>query len=272
MEIKKYQSKRKKVSGKIIPIKFDECGKRVFHNEKICKHFLSDALGIPVEAIRTIRYLDTHLLRRYRKQKAGILDILVEMNDDTKINIEIQLKVMKRWDRRQLFYLTRLYSEELVMGENYEKLKKCIGISILDFNLTDREEYHNVYHFQDKEGHLFSDDFELHTIELKKKLKGKDDLDNWVRLFNAESEEELDMIKTNNIGIREAIAEVKRYSLIGFLRDLYRDHMDYLRDKAAIEDYIRDTARSQGLEKGWKEGREKGLKQGLEQGLAQGLE
>lgn len=261
--IKKRSSKGKSISGKIVPAKFDECGKRVFRNEKVCKYFLSDVLKIPVEKIKSIKYLDTHLLRRYHRQKSGILDILVELNDDTKINIELQLKIMKHWDKRQMFYLAKLYTEELMMGEKYEKLKRCIGISILDFNLTNREEYHNIYYFQNQEGNYFSKDLELHTIELKKKLKGEDTLDDWVRLFNAESEEELDMIKTNNIGIREAITEVKRYSLIGFIRELYEDYADYLRDKAAIEDYIKDEAREEGLAEGREQGREEGRAEGI---------
>ena len=240
MKISKYLPKRKTDSEGIVPIKFDECGRRVFRNEKVCKYFLQDVLGIPAENIKSIRFLDTYLPGRHRKQKRGILDILVEMNNDAKINIEIQLKYMKRWDKRQLFYLSRLYTDELIIGEKYEKLKRCIGISILDFNLTDREEYHNVYYLQDDEGHHLSEDFEIHTIELKKKLKGDNPLDDWVRLFNAQSEEELDMIKTDNIGIREAIMEVKRYSLVGLIRQLYREHVDYIRDNAAVEDYIRE--------------------------------
>ena len=48
--------------------------------------------------------------------------------------------------------------------------------------------------------------------------------------------------------------------------------MDYIRDNAAIEDYIREEAARQGLEQGLEQGLKQGLEQGLEQGLKQGLQ
>ena len=170
--------------------------KELFRNEIVRKAFLSDILGIPEEEIRTARLLNPFLRKRYKKQKLGILDILLELNDDTRINIEIQLKASSSWDRRQIFYLSKLFTSDLKVGENYSRLKRCIGISILDFNLTDRPEYHSIYFLQDEKGNRFSDVFEIHTIELKKKLMGNEAADDWIRLFNAESEEDLEMIKT----------------------------------------------------------------------------
>ena len=79
--------------------------KELFRNEIVRKAFLSDILGIPEEEIRTARLLNPFLRKRYKKQKLGILDILLELNDDTRINIEIQLKASSSWDRRQIFYL-----------------------------------------------------------------------------------------------------------------------------------------------------------------------
>ena len=60
----------------------------------------------------------------------------MEMNNNTKINIEMQLKFASNWDKRSLFYLAKMYVEDLRIGEDYSKLKKSIHISLLDFNLT----------------------------------------------------------------------------------------------------------------------------------------
>ena len=65
--------------------------KELFRNPVIRKYFISVVLNIPVEMIRSTRLLNTYLWRRYRYQKQGILDVLVELNDDTKINIELQV-------------------------------------------------------------------------------------------------------------------------------------------------------------------------------------
>lgn len=147
------------------------CIKELFRNVEVLKYFLSAVLDIPVEKIRKVKLLNTFLWRRYRNQKLGIVDVLVELNDDTKINIEMQIKTSKEWDKRQLFYLSKIFTADLDSGEDYSKLKRCIGIGILDFNLTDREEYHSVYKLRDKDGNLFSNMLEIHTIELRKTLR-----------------------------------------------------------------------------------------------------
>ncbi|MCI7129669.1 MAG: hypothetical protein MSA09_03730 [Lachnospiraceae bacterium] len=35
-------------------------------------------------------------------------------------------------------------------------------------------------------------------------------MDDWIRFFNAQTEEDLDMLQTKNIGIQTAIEEVKK--------------------------------------------------------------
>ena len=54
--------------------------KELFRNPVIRKYFISVVLNIPVEMIRSTRLLNTYLWRKYRYQKQGILDVLVELN------------------------------------------------------------------------------------------------------------------------------------------------------------------------------------------------
>ena len=236
-----------------IPPKSDVSIKELFQNEMVLRHFISAVLAIRPEDIRTIRLKNTFLRRRYRKQKQGILDILAEMNDHSKINIELQVKHYAYWDRRQLFYLSKLYTEDMRIGEDYALLKKCVSISILDFNLTNRNEYHHAYRLRDKHGYEFSDMLEIHTLELKKKLKETaemDELEEWIRFFQADCEEDLDMIKTKNPGILEAIKEVKEMSLSRRMRIRYEAHLKQVRDEKAWKTYERAEARKEGLAEG----------------------
>ena len=188
--------------------KYDEFFKGIFRNETVRRHFIGDVLGISQEDIRCVELKNTFLWKRCWRQKLGILDVVLELNGSRKVNIELQVKPVKDWDKRQLFYLSRLYSEELGVGGKYIHLKKCVGISILDFNLTDRKEYHSVYRLRDQKGHEFSDVLEVHVIELKKELTGHGELEDWIRFFNVKREEDLKMIKTKNPGILEAIGEL----------------------------------------------------------------
>lgn len=236
----------------IVKLKSDFCLKEIFENEVVRKYFISDILKVPIEEIRSVCLLNTSLWKRYRNQKLGILDILLELNNSVKINIELQIKTGKYWDKRQLFYLAKLYVADLRAGQDYTKLKRCVAISILDFNLTDGEEYHNVYKLRDEKGNVFSEMFEIHTLELRKKLTGNQPLDDWIRLFNAEKEEDLDMIKTKNPGIREAIRELKLLSLTDEIRYYFESKEKARRDKQAQDEYIFDQGVEQGIEQGIK--------------------
>ena len=155
---------------KIIPLKYDFCIKEVMENETVRKHFISDVLSIPLRDIQSVRILNPFLWKRYKKQKLGILDIQLELNNNTKINIEIQLKQMLDWKKRSVFYLAKMFTADLRRGEDYDKAKRCIVITILDFELEDcvSNDYHNVYMLRNKNGILYTDVLELHTIELKK--------------------------------------------------------------------------------------------------------
>lgn len=238
--------------------KSDVCMKELFRNKTVLKYFISAVLEIPPDDIRTLHLKNTFLWRKYQKQKQGILDVLAEMNDNAKVNIELQLKHYADWDRRQLFYLAKLYTEELGIGENYSLLKRCVAISILDFNLTDRKEYHHVYRLRDKRGYEFSDVLEVHVLELKKKLEESGELEDWIRFFRAGSEEDLNMIKTKNPGILEAIREVREMSLSRRLRLRYEAHLKQVRDENAWKKYEREEARREGLAEGRSEGRAEG--------------
>ena len=79
-------------------------------------------------------------------------------------------------------------------------------------------------------------------------------MNDWIRQFNAESEEELDMIKTENAGILEAIREVKIMSLSKRLRAHYEAHMKDVRDRKAREKYVRMEGEKEGFEKGMQKG------------------
>lgn len=83
-----------------ISLKTDYAFRELFSYENIRKQFLSDALGIPLEEIRSVRVTNPYLWKRLRRQKLGILDMSMEMQDGTKVNIEMQVRQQEHWVRR----------------------------------------------------------------------------------------------------------------------------------------------------------------------------
>ncbi len=250
--------------------KSDAIMKELFRNQTVLLYFVSDVLQLPLEEIHSLRPLNTFLWRRFQREKLGILDVLAELNDSTKINIELQVKVFHHWDRRQIFYLAKLYTSELLMGQDYSRLHRCVGISLLNFNLTEQEEYHSIYRLKDQHGNEFTDVLEIHVIELKKQLSGRRVVDDWIRFFNAKTEEDLEMIKTENIGIQEAIRELRRMSLSNPIRVLYEGYQKKRRDEIARENYVREEGIAKGRAEGKIEGKAEGKIEGKAEGKAEG--
>lgn len=239
---------------KITSLKYDFCIKEIMDNEIVRKHFISDVLNIPLADIKSVRIMNPFLWKRYKRQKQGILDIQLELNNDTKINIELQIRQKLDWKKRTVFYLAKMFTADLRRGEDYEKAKKCIAITILDFNIDEREEYHNVYALRDKRGNLYTDVLELHTIELKKNpcKENPSPLDEWHSLFNAKTKEDLNMLKqkTKNHGIIEAIKELGEISLTERIRLEHEMRLKAKRDRHAEDAFVFEEGRKAGISQG----------------------
>lgn len=108
---------------------------------------------------------------------------------------------------------------------NFVSLKDDVSFKYLFLNETVRR-------------HFISDVLGIPTEEIRSVRLANTFL--W-SLFNAQTEEELDMLnaKTKNPGIAEAIREVKEMRLGKTLKALYDAHMKQIRDRNARDDYVR---------------------------------
>ena len=134
--------------------------------------------------------------------------------------------------------------------------------SILDFNLTEDDRYHKVYRMRDEQSMDYSDLLELHILELRKTLKGDKRVDDWIRLFNVRTEEDLDMIKTKNTGIERAKYVMREMSLSESLRDMVEYYRKKRMDRRAEDAYVYDK----GKQEGERIGQERGEYIGQERG------
>lgn len=127
-----------------LPITHDYVFKRVFAyegNESVLKDFLEAILEIHIEKLEV---KNPEIIKTSKEDKLSILDIKVELNDGTIIDIEMQMEDEKNTDERGTSYLGKMISAQLQSGDDYKKLKKTIVIFITNFNHLERNSYHSV--------------------------------------------------------------------------------------------------------------------------------
>ena len=221
--------------------------KHVFHNKKALKGLLSALLDIPPEEIVDLELLDTFQSGSYKKDKTGILDIKVHLNNSQKINIEMQVRQQDNWTERSLFYLSRMYTADMVSGEDYGVLEPCIHISIIDFDMPGLSRLYSVIRLiEENTSQVYSDKLSLRVLYLKK-LENADETEQqtevyrWARLITAQDWEVLRDMAMQDEYKAEAVKEMVKINSDRALRYEYisreiarMDAVSYAKDKEKL--------------------------------------
>ncbi len=217
--------------------KIDFAFKEIMMDESARIGFLSAILKLNPSDIRKTKILNTNLEKLHKDEKQGILDVRILMNNHTEIDIEIQLSALNVWADRALFYLAKMYTEQIHSGENYTVFKKCVSISILDFDLFKHvPEFYSCFHIREDSRHtLYTDKMEFHVLELPKLPKelkeDSNDILLWAKFINAEQKEEFDMLAEKNPYISSA------YQHLQVISQDKKKRMEYEAREKAIRDY-----------------------------------
>ena len=242
--------------------KIDFAFKEIMTDEKARIGFLSAVLKIKPEDIKETHILNPYLGKVHEEDKLGILDVHILMNNNTEIDTEIQLSEMRIWANRSLFYASKMYTDQIEQGQKYDVLKKCVSISILDFELfKDQKEFYSSFHIrEDTRNFLYTDKMEFHVIELPKLPKelqeNTSDIELWAKFINAEREEEFDMLAKQNPYIESA------YKKLQIISQDKQKRLEYEAREKAIRDYnqSRYEAEQRGIEIGEQRGIEAGIR------------
>ena len=243
--------------------KVDFVFKSIFGNEKypeILISFLNAVLKLPKEKkIIKVKIENPNIDKMDIEDKYSILDILATANDNTKIDIEIQIKNNYDMIPRTIYYLSKLIEGQMKEGEDYNRILKSITINIVDFELLkSNKRVHNSFLFIEKEtGEVLTDLAEIHFIELPKlkieDINTEDLLNDWLLFIENPESEAIEMLKTKikEIGSAKKVLEV--LSLDKEARLVYESRQKALKDKISAI----NTAEKRGREEGIKEGIEK---------------
>ena len=224
--------------------KMDFVFKNIFGSEKNPKILISF-----LNATLKPKYLN----KDYIEDKFSRLDVKATTSNDEVINIEIQLKNEYNMIKRSLYYWSKLYSEQLNEGEDYNLLKRTICINILNFKYLKTRKFHSAYRLKEiYSNEELTDVAEIHFIEIPKLEEGTDEKDmlvNWVEFLKDPESEKVRSLEMNIEEIRQAKDELIRMSNDDTQRQIYEMRAKTLKDKvSALNEAERKGAKNKAME------------------------
>ena len=259
-------------------IRFDWAMKRLLRNKanfSVLEGLLTTLLG---EKIVIQKLLESESNQETEFDKYNRVDMLAEDSKGELILIEVQNNSEYAYFQRMLFGTSKLVTEYIERGDNYDKVRKVYSVNIVYFELGHGKDY--VYHGKTEFRGLHTNDlleltpFQKQTFKADTvsqlypeyyilKVNGfnqvaKSPLEEWIYYLNTGE------IPSNATapGLDEArqklkLAMMTRNELAAYYRHL--DNIVILRNNIITE-----------REEGRFEGHEKGLAEGLSEGLAEG--
>ena len=116
---------------------------------------------------------NSEIVKDYSKMKSPRLDLLVEFDDQTTVDLEMQLRQTKdNLPIRFSYYLARLHGSQELEGKYYGELKETIVLVFFNVNLIDNNRMCNTFTLRNEEGLSFveesQDRMKLRTVEMAK--------------------------------------------------------------------------------------------------------
>ena len=116
---------------------------------------------------------NSEIVKDYSKMKSPRLDLLVEFDDRTMVDLEMQLRQTKdNLPIRFSYYLARLHGSQQLEGKYYKQLKETIVLVFFNENIIENDKMCNTFTLRNEEGLSFveesQDRMKLRTIEMAK--------------------------------------------------------------------------------------------------------
>ena len=123
--------------------------------------------------VNTVVVKNSELVKDYSKMKTPRLDLLVEFDDQTMVDLEMQLRQTKdNLPNRFNYYLARLHGSQNMEGKSYSKLKETIVLVFFNLNLIENNRMCNTFTLRNEDGLSFvkevEDRMKLRTVEMAK--------------------------------------------------------------------------------------------------------
>ena len=108
---------------------------------------------------RKVNYVvvkNSEMVKDYSKMKSPRLDLLVEFDDQTTVDLEMQLRqTQDHLPIRFSYYLARLHGSQELEGKYYGELKETIVLVFFNVNLIDNNRMCNTFTLKNEDGLSF---------------------------------------------------------------------------------------------------------------------
>ena len=223
------------------------------------KHITIDFLNAVLNregenAIKSITFQNIEMTPELENEKFSRIDFFAIIDDNERINIEVQCMNHRNMVQRSLYYWAQvfLHNESIKEGQNYIELKPTIAINILNFKFLPLNQTCTAYSLCSEDNHLhrLTDAMKFYFIEMpkfvKKSFSEMTYFEKWLAFFS----KKLTRIEKEEMAVNAPIIQDALKSVSDFRRDSVALRM-YNNRKAAILDYNTDmiSYRAEGEEK-----------------------
>ena len=116
---------------------------------------------------------NSEMVKDFSKMKNPRLDLLVEFDDRTTVDLEMQLRQTQDYlPIRFSYYLARLHGSQQLEGKYYKQLKETIVLVFFNVNLIDNDKMCNTFTLKNEDGLPFvketEDRMKIRTVEMAK--------------------------------------------------------------------------------------------------------
>ena len=212
-------------------------------SKNVLKGIVCSYLDLAPETIKSIDISNPISLKEDIAAKEMILDIKAILNDETIINLEMQVINFNDWTERSLSYLCRCF-DNLGPGHGYLHVKSAVHIGFLDYTLfPDHPEFYATYRMiNERTGQLYSSKFRTSVVDLtKRNLATKEDIahhrDLWAAFFKATEWGEVMALAEKDKNISEAAVTLRKLSDDELFKMRYEAREDILRQELDMQYY-----------------------------------
>jgi len=241
---------------KYITLKLDLLFKKVFGDKEDLvpiKYLLKTVLNIEP---MSIEILNTELIGRPYKDKRVHVDLIVELEDKTKIGIEINTDVNQEIINRNIYYICKNMSKDLIPNEKYKELNKHIQIN-MDFKGKHKKPILKYSLIEEETREKLTDVIEIIRIDIpyyvrecyNKDISKLDKLTKLLGLFGIEDKELAETLCKGDKSMEKIMKRIEKYNddedVIGAYD--FDEKMEFIaasREREARRNGIEETARN----------------------------